>query len=873
VFLAKGALFGPYEVLDLLGTGGMGEVYHARDPRLDRTVAIKILLAPRDASPTQLERFRREARSIGRISHPHICTLHDVGEQDGVPFLVMEYLDGETLSERLERGAIPIEQAIPFAIQIAEALSALHDRGVIHRDLKPSNVMLTASGVKLLDFGLAKLRDGEYAEVVTEPTKSVSLTDPGSILGTLPYMAPEQIEGQTVDTRTDLFSFGVVFYEMIAGRRPFDGGTRAALMASIVGADPPSLSTLQPLVSRSLARLIRRCLAKSQDDRWQTARDLAAELRGISEQDPEPTTTVRAPVRRGRRAWMIGGALVAASLAGGVLAGRATFVPRARVAEYLAATFRRGAVSSARFAPDGQSFVYSASWEGRPYRVLLGRPDGDARDLGLEGARIVSISDSGNMAVLFGNQNIARTFGIRTLARVPMAGGARRDLLNGIVDADWIPGTDTLAVIRDPGSNRPWVVEFPIGTPVHEARAAWSLRVSPNGNYIAFFEGPVVFGSVPEGMITVVHRSGQKSTLSKGWTGIGLAWTPAGDEIWFTGTHGSVADPASTTNESRIGAPWLQAVSLSGVERTVHRAPDWLVLHDIAKDGRVLLSRNTIRTEMTCQRPDEASERDLSWLYSSITAAISRDGETAIFHDVLGGRTASGNPTIFRRDLDGSAAIPLGEGNARALSPDKMWVLAQVREDFVLLPMGAGSSVTLPKGNLQRVAGGAWLDAQRIVFVGLAEDNQPRGYVQEIPDGAPRAITPAGVLLAFRGGVRDESSVLGRLQGQWNLYPIAGGDPTPVHALTNTDIPVQWSDDGRFVYTLEIVAPPGMPSRDVFRVEPSTGRRILWKTLGPRDPVGVEDTASNIAIAPSGQSYCYSFMRRLGDLFIATGLQ
>jgi len=287
VFLARGTQFGPYEVLELLGAGGMGEVYHARDSRLDRTVAIKILLAPRDASPTQLERFRREARSIGRISHPHICTLHDVGEQDGVPFLVMEYLDGETLSERLERGAIPTEHAVRFAIQIAEALSALHESGVIHRDLKPSNVMLTAGGVKLLDFGLAKLRDGEYAEVVTEPTKSLSLTDPGSIVGTLPYIAPEQIEGQPVDTRTDIFSFGVVLYEMIAGRRPFAGDTRAALMASIVGVDAPSLSTLQPRVSRSLERLIRRCLAKNRDDRWQTARDLAAELRGISEQNTD----------------------------------------------------------------------------------------------------------------------------------------------------------------------------------------------------------------------------------------------------------------------------------------------------------------------------------------------------------------------------------------------------------------------------------------------------------------------------------------------------------------------------------------------------------------------------------------------------------
>ena len=382
-----------------------------------------------------------------------------------------------------------------------------------------------------------------------------------------------------------------------------------------------------------------------------------------------------------------------------------------------------------------------------------------------------------------------------------------------------------------------------------------------------------MFDSQPEGMVTVVDRSGRTTTLSRNWTGLGLAWTPSGEEIWFTASHGGVADPTSTTNESRNGAPWLQAVSLSGVERTVHRAPDWLVLHDIAPDGRVLLSRNSVRIAMACQPSGEASERDLSWLTASLPNGISSDGETVVFHDVLIGRTPSGNPTIFRRGLDGSAAIALGEGFSRALSPDKRWVLAQLRDDLILLPMGAGSKVTLPKGNLRQTAGGAWLDARRIVFLGLADDNRPRGYVQEIPDGAPRAITPADVVLAQRGAVRDEASVLARFQGQWNLYPIAGGNPTPVRALTSGDIPVQWSDDGRFIYTMETVAPPGLPSRDVFRVELSTGRKTHWKTLGPRDPVGVEATANNITIAPNGQSYCYSYLRRLGDLFIATGLQ
>ena len=299
----------------------------------------------------------------------------------------------------------------------------------------------------------------------------------------------------------------------------------------------------------------------------------------------------------------MGAALTAAVLAAAAL----SMWPKPVVAEYRQVTFRKGVVSSARFTPDGRNFVYGASWEGQPYAAFLGRPESpDARDLQLPDARIQSISRAGDMAVLFGPQNIDRAFGLRTLARIPMAGGARREMLTGVVAADWIPGTDALAVVRDPGGGRPWTVEFPAGTTVHEARAAWSLRVSPDGSRVAFFEGPLLFDSAPEAMITVIDKAGRKSTLSKDLTGYGLAWAPSGAEIWFTATRPD------------RHAPQLLAVSLAGVERTVHRAPDWLVLHDISADGRVLLSRNTIRITMACKRPRDARERDLTWLMASM---------------------------------------------------------------------------------------------------------------------------------------------------------------------------------------------------------------------------------------------------------------
>jgi Tol biopolymer transport system component len=417
-------------------------------------------------------------------------------------------------------------------------------------------------------------------------------------------------------------------------------------------------------------------------------------------------------------------------------------------------------------------------------------------------------------------------------------------------------------------------VEFPVGTIVHEARAAWSLRVSPDGNRIAFFEGPQLFGNAPEAMVRVIDRSGHKLTLSRNWAGIGLAWAPSGKEVWFTATHGGAADPAKlATTESRTGAPWLVAVSLSGAERTVYRAPDWLVLHDIAPDGRVLLARNTIRIGLACQPRGEASERDLSWQLASVVSDLSPDGRWVTFHDTLGGRTPNGNPTVFRRNVDGSAAVPLGEGVGATVSPDGRWALARRGDSLVLLPTGAGSTVTLPKGSLTQVLAGAWLDSRRIVLTGRLGDGGPRVYVQEIPGGTPRPITPEGVTMSPKAAIRNDNWILARSGDEWRLYSIAGGEPQPVRVLTAQDVPVQWSDDGRVLYLVERVEGARSPGFNVFGLELATGRRVLWKKIAPSDPVGAEDQRERFALTPDAQSYCYSYVRRLGDLFVVRGLQ
>src|ERR1700686_4322939 len=281
-----GTRFGPYEILSAIGAGGMGEVYKARDTRLNRIVAIKVLPTHLADRSELRERFEREAKTIASLNHPHICTLFDIGQQDGIDYLVMEYLEGETLAQRLLKGSLPLEQVLQFSIEISDALDKAHRKGVTHRDLKPGNIMLTKSGTKLLDFGLAKLKQ-EVAPANVQlselPTESDPLTAKGTIVGTLQYMAPEQLEGKEVDARTDIFAFGAVGYEMATGKRAFEGKSQASVIAKILETDLPPISSLQPMSPPALDRVVKRCLAKEPEKRWQTASDLCEELKWIAE--------------------------------------------------------------------------------------------------------------------------------------------------------------------------------------------------------------------------------------------------------------------------------------------------------------------------------------------------------------------------------------------------------------------------------------------------------------------------------------------------------------------------------------------------------------------------------------------------------------
>ena len=372
--LARGERLGPYEILAPIGAGGMGEVYSARDTRLNRTVAIKILPEHLSSNPQLRERFDREAKAISSLSHPHICPLYDVGHQDGIDFLVMEHLEGETLAGRLKKGPLPTDQVLHYAIQIADALDTAHKHGVVHRDLKPGNIMLTKTGAKLLDFGLAKVRAGEaVAGMTAMATQTTPLTGEGNILGTLQYMAPEQLEGIEADARTDIYALGAVLYEMATGRKAFAGKSQASLISAIMSSEPPALSTVQAMAPLALEHVVKTCLAKDPDARWQAAHDVLVQLKWIdgASATAEFAAPAAAPFRK--RAWP--GWIVAACLFVALIAVCAMAylrpAPESRVVQFEVTLHDKYAdLFLPVVSPDGQ-YVAFASGSGDQSRIWL----------------------------------------------------------------------------------------------------------------------------------------------------------------------------------------------------------------------------------------------------------------------------------------------------------------------------------------------------------------------------------------------------------------------------------------------------------------------------------------------------------------------
>ena len=459
--LASGTKLGPYEIISPLGAGGMGEVYRARDSRLKRDVAVKVLPRALSADPDRLRRFEQEALATAALNHPNILAVFDIGSSDGSPYVVSELLEGETLRDRLRSGPIPLRKALDYALQAAHGLAAAHEKGIIHRDLKPENLFLIKDGrLKILDFGLAKLTQTEAGTPASLATVSHG-TEAGVVLGTAGYMSPEQVRGRPLDARSDIFSFGAILYEMLSGKRAFHGDTPADTMSSILKEEPAELSTTNRNISPALDRIVHHCLEKNPEARFHSASDIAFDLEhlsGISGSSAKvaPVETV-APSPK--RHFGLVGALALALLMLGLGWWLGHGSAHAPPPEYKQITFRTGFVGNARFAPDG-TIVYSASWEGDDKQLYINREnEPNARELGVRDAELLAISRKGELAIRMNSVSPGGWMQYGTLARLPLSGGTPREMVDNVMDADWSPNGETLAIARFFPENGHWHLE------------------------------------------------------------------------------------------------------------------------------------------------------------------------------------------------------------------------------------------------------------------------------------------------------------------------------------------------------------------------------------------------------------------------------
>jgi len=860
--LTSGTKLGPYEIVSLVGAGGMGEVYRARDSRLKREVAIKVLPQGLSLDADRLRRFEQEALATAALNHPNILAVFDIGTNEGSPYVVSELLEGETLRDRLRSGPVVVRKALDYALQIAHGLAAAHEKGIIHRDLKPENLFLTKDGrVKILDFGLAKLTqpDPSQAEAHTSLPTMTQATEAGVVMGTAGYMSPEQVRGAAVDPRSDIFSFGAILYEMISGKRAFHRETAADTMSAILKEDPADLSETSRNVSPALERIVQHCLEKNPEQRFHSASDIAFDLEhltGVSSTSAKATAVASAPPRS-KRLLPIAGALAIAlvMLALGWWLGRGS--GRAPQAEYKQITFRTGSMGNARFTPDG-SIVYSASWDGGEDQLYLSRTDDPgARELGLKDAELLSISKSGELAIRLNTVRYGGYSRSGTLARLPLSGGTPREVLENVQDSDWSANGDTMAVVRYVPENSHWRLEYPIGKVLFDS-IGWisDPKISPDGKRVAFADHENQGGD-DEGSVAVIGADGKdkEKKLSSGWESLeGIVWSPAGDEIWFTSSDsGSALNP--------------RAVTLSGKLRTITNVPGGVWLEDL-RNGTALMVRHQERIGIRGLGPGEKEERELGWFGWSLPRDISQDGRKVLFEEE--GNGGGPNYTVFLRDTDGSPPAKIGEGVAGAISPDGKWVITRPAKGgpLSLVPTGAGESKTLTHDAVDYGTVRFFPDGKHLLASGIENGHGRRDYLIDLSNGDSKPITPEGVAGVNLAPDGRSTAGLGP-DGKWGIWPLDGGGVHPIPELDSKYYIAGWFPDGISVYA---ASSRSEKAAKVYRINTQTGKMDLWKTFGAEAGAGVTATGAP-HFSSDGTAYAYVYVRTLSEAYVVTGLK
>jgi Tol biopolymer transport system component len=849
-----------YEVRSFIGAGGMGEVYLARDTRLERDVAIKSLPIYVAADPQARARLEREARLLATLNHPNIGGIYGVVDADDVLGLVLELVDGPTLAERTFR----LPEALAIARQIADALEAAHDKDIIHRDLKPVNIKVTPSGtVKVLDFGLAKAIGADAPDDLPDPSRDVSRA--GAILGTAAYMSPEQARGKPLDRRTDLWSFGCVLYELLSHRAAFGAETSSDSLVKVLESEP-NWSALPHDTPESIRRVLRRCLEK---DVTRRLRDIAdARLEIIDAQSAAVPATGRASPaarRRGGTPWLLTLAAVAVAIAAGaaLVAWRGSGPTAVGAVSQL--TFRSGNIGKARFAPDGKTIVYSASWDGEPFRLYsTTRGNALSRQIDLPAADLLALSKRGHLAVAVGRPAVDGWEPQGTLAVTALAGGAPRELHTDVVGADWSADGTTMALVRRVGNRAR--LEFPVGTIVHEAPTILPPRISPDGTRVCFF-------GAGYGELMVGDRGGSARRLA-GNLGRGghCAWTPDGREIWF--------ESGGAMHMT------LEAIDLEGRRRAIASYTGMIQIEDIASDGAVLLSAGTMRYSVHAVGDHAGGDRDLTVFDATRIYHLAADGRRALLWDNSPGALRD---RVLLRSTDGTPALAIGPGAPAAVSPDGAWVAVigdgrtneRIRDQLTLLPTGAGTARTfgLPIAIQPMYAGGLgrsdWArraydfsnDGTRLLVPDGSEPGRPsRVYVYDLANGHAIPVTPEGItgpaVLSPDGRtvVVHEQSYLVAYSVDDNRKETLAGGPEP-------GLVTAWSADGRSLFVVEQADAVAR----VFRRDPATGRRDFVREVRAQAPAGV--TAFDVFVSRDGRGFAYATALRLANLFIVEGLR
>jgi len=884
--LAPDTKLGPYTIQSLLGSGGMGEVYRAWDSRLNRVVAIKILPASYSADADRMQRFTQEARSAAALNHPNILSIFDIGEERGSPYIVSELLEGQTLRERIRSGPLSSRKAIDYALQVARGLAAAHGKGIVHRDLKPENLFLTNDDrVKILDFGLAKLTRPETDASADAPTVQVN-TEPGQVMGTVGYMSPEQVRGKTADHRSDIFAFGSILYEMLSGQRAFQGETPADTMSAILKEEPTELSETARNVPPALERIVRHCLEKNPAQRFQSAGDLAFNLETLTDSSAVSTVAAKTGAQSAIAQSTLGqstaesaisetsaqkkqvtprsklrelvGALVLSALMIGVGWWWGRGNGRAPLADYQPITFRTGSIGNARFTPDG-SIVYSASWDGGQRQLYVGRADDHgARELGVKDAELLAISKSGELAIRLNSVTMGGFAQAGTLARVPMSGGAPREVLDNVEDADWAPDGENMAVVRYVPENQHWRLEYPIGKVLLEGTSWISHpKISPDGKWIAFADHQNAHGD-DEGAVAVIGADGssKEKILSPGWISLqGILWPPAGNEIWFTSTNiGGNANP--------------HAATLSGKVRSITTVPGGMWLED-QRNGLTLMVTHRRRIGIRGMPPGGKEEHELGWFDASILSDLTPDGRKVLFEEA--GDGGGPNYTVFVRDSDASPPVRISEGVGLAISPDGKWVITQPAKGgpISLVPTGAGESrqLTHDKVSYEKVR---WLgEGKELLASGIESGQRTRDYLITVSNGDSKAITPEDTVGVLPSPDGRSTAVLSP-DGKWGIWPLSGGGLRPIPGLDANYRVSGWSPDGGSL----LVVPTRQREKtgNVYRVDIATGKIDLVKTFGEGLAAGTVGIGASYLSANDG-AYAYLYMQTLSQVYVVRGMK